>query len=140
MGIFKKSSLDEITLNDFQEAVFKCFSGGITSIAPLGYSGEDVYLFGTSRRSEVSIRMHSGDAKMLITDTEGAFIFYGGFDIDFGVEFVSEQYWQIFNKVKDKIQTKMPKLPQFKDLKVNKDMTYTEGFEMMKIIQARHFI
>lgn len=103
-----KTSLDQITKETFKEAVFLCYKDGITSKAPLGWSGDSIVLFGTEedgRKSLVSIRNYCGNAELLITDMDGYFLFYGRFSIDLGIEFVVDQYWQIFNLVKDKIET-----------------------------------
>ena len=100
-----KENLYEITKETFKEAIFLAYKGGITSLAPLGFSGDTIVIHGsksekTSRVSQVSVRNYSGDAELLITDKEGHFLFYGRYRVDLGLDFLVEQYWSIFNNVK----------------------------------------
>lgn len=90
-----KKDIDEITIQTFRDAVFLCYKVGITSIAPLGCSGDTILLHGdeeNGRESVVSIRNYSGDAELLITDKQGKFLFYGIFSIDLNIDFVVNQY------------------------------------------------
>lgn len=63
---------------DFLKVAKQIKTAQITSRACLGYSSKDIYLHGTSRRDEVSMRNHSGMYSMLITDYKGSFLFNGG--------------------------------------------------------------
>jgi len=139
-----KQSLDEINLETFKEAIFLAYRDGITTTAPLGFSGDDVVLYGTHqsdpwRTSVITIRNHSHDAKLLITDTKGNFLFYGGFDINLGVEFIAQKYLEIFEELKPHIETEIKELSQFK-LKFSKDMKLSEGFKMLKVFQKNEAI
>jgi len=101
-----KNSLEDITRDDFRDALGLAFRDGITSHAPLGYSGDDVVLHGTAKggRSRlITVRNHSGMAELLITNAVGNFLYLGKFDIDFGDEFISNQFWLTYRLVKDKI-------------------------------------
>lgn len=136
----RKDDLQQITKKLFKEALFLCYKDGITSIAPLGFSGDTIILHGsknlsTSRVSQVSIRNYSNDAELLITDAKGNFLFYGRFDINLGVEFVINQYWAIFNKVKDKIGIVLPDLSNFKNIKFHENCSHSIGFDMLKAYQ-----
>jgi len=138
--LIKKESIDEITKNTFKEAIFLSYKDGIKTIAPLGLSGDDIVIFGKkkdNRKSIVSIRNYCGDAELLITDINGHFIFYGRYDIDMGIDFVCEQYWQMFNKVKNKIETIMPNKSKFENLKINSDCEVSEEFAMLKAYQEK---
>jgi hypothetical protein len=49
-----------------------------------------------SRNKEISLRLHSGSVKMLITDSIGNFLFYGGYDTSlFPISFIANQYYAI---------------------------------------------
>lgn len=104
----KKRRINEVTRELFAEAVRLCFRDGIKERAPLGYRGDTIMLFGESRRSEVSVFNHSGDAKMLITDSAGRFLFYGGFHLGFGVDFIANHYYNIFCLVEQNIEGTAP--------------------------------
>lgn len=133
-----KKNISEITEELFKEAIFLCYKGGITSRAPLGFSGDDILLLGKAeggRKGLVSIRNYCGDAEMLITDMDGKFLFYGRYDIDLGVDFVVSQYWQMFNLIKDKINTVVEQKSKFKNLSEAEHCTYSEGFNLLRSYQ-----
>lgn len=131
----KKKKLSEITRATFKEAIELAYKEGITSVAPLGCSGDTIIIHQgegnntTSRQSQVSIRNYGGDAELLITDMDGNFLFYGRFRIDHGKTFVINQYWRIFNLVKDKIETIVKRE---KKLVIADHATKTIGFEILK--------
>lgn len=134
----KQDDICLITKQTFEKAIFLAYRDGITSLAPLGYSGESVILFGSQangRQSLISIRNHSGNPELLITDTHGAFLFYGKYDINLGVDFISEQYWQIFNLMKDKVEKKLMKTSSFADIDFSPNLELSEGFSIMKAYQ-----
>lgn len=134
-----QESIDNVNLSLIEKAIFVAYREGVTSVAPLGYGGETILLYGKNepkRVSQISIRNHSGDAKLLITDSKGSFIFYGGFDIDLGVDFVANAYMGIINSVKDKIDTDMPNI-EFCGLKEAENCRHSEGFEMMRLFHMR---
>jgi hypothetical protein len=106
-------SLDDITQATFEQAVYLAFYRGTTHEALLGSSGDTIILYaaaatGVTRCSQVSVRKYNSDAELLITDTEGQFLFYGRFSIALGARFVVEQYWQIFQLLRPKIDTSVP--------------------------------
>lgn len=106
--------LNKITKKDFKEGILKCIKGGTTSVAPLGSSGLDIHLHGssnkkTSRVSQVSVRLHNKDVTLLLTDTEGNFLFYGHYHLCHGVDFIAKEYFQIFKINKKWIISKAPK-------------------------------
>jgi len=135
----KKAYLSKITKKTFKDAIFLAYKDGITSIAPLGFSGSTIILHGksdeiTSRISQVSIRNYCGSVELLITDKKGSFLFYGRYDIGMGLDFVLEQYWQIFNNVKVNIK-KIMKKTEFKDMKIAKDVKISAGFRILSAYQ-----
>lgn len=68
--------------------------------APLGCSGDTFILFGKSRRREISLRLHSGDVKMLMTDNAGGFLFHGGYDLALlPVNFIAKEYYRIIQNL-----------------------------------------
>lgn len=98
---FLKSELSEITLELLSEVITYAYSQGHKSYAALGCSGDDFLLYGESRRREISLRLHSGDVKLLVTDNIGNFLFNGGFDTSLlPVSFIANQYYYIIQNVK----------------------------------------
>lgn len=98
--------LEAISRNTFKDAIELCYRDGVTSKAPLGFSGDTVVIFGKEeggRISLVSVRNHSGSAELLITDVDGNFLFLGKYLKRFGTEFIANQYWLIFKLVKSEI-------------------------------------
>ncbi len=136
-----KKSLAEINLTAFKEAIFLCYKDGITSCAPLGFSGDTIVLFElkdenkSGRVSQVSIRNYCNDAELLITDIKGNFLFYGRFDINFGVSFLAKFYLKIFNSVKHMIEHDMPNTSNFSKLKIPLNVKKTIGFDMIRAFQ-----
>lgn len=133
-------SLNKVTKKLFKEAIFFAYKGGITSVAPLGFSGETILLYaknGESRKSQVSIRNYGNDAELLITDIDGNFIFYGRFHISNGIGFVLDQYWNIFKSVRSKIEYKMKDRPDFAKLQVTNKAIPTIGFDMLNSYQQK---
>lgn len=70
--------MKKLTYSDFLKVCNQIKNAEITSKACLGYSSNSIYLNGTSRVNEVSIRNHSGMYSMLITNESGMFYFNGG--------------------------------------------------------------
>jgi len=133
-----KTELSEITKELFKEAVFLSYKDGITSLAPFGFSGDDILLFGSEkdgRKSVVSVRNYSGSTELLITDLKGRFLFYGRYLIDLGIDFVTDQYWNIFQLLKNKIEIEVEKISDFKDVELSKDCKLTIGFEILSAYQ-----
>lgn len=133
-----KSSLDEITLETFREAIFLCYKDGITSVAPLGFSGDTVLVYakdGVPRQSQISIRNYSNDAELLITDLKGGFVFYGRLSVSLGLEFIAFEYFRIFRKVKDRIPAILPARPDFSKCEIGDNAVPTIGFKMLEAYQ-----
>lgn len=98
---FFQTRVDEISIELITKVIENSLSEGHNSFAPLGCSGDDFMLFGESRRKEISLRLHSGDVKLLITDNAGNFLFYGGFDSALlPISFIAKQYYDIIQNVK----------------------------------------
>lgn len=136
----EKEDISEITKETFKEAIYLAYRDGITSKAPLGFSGDTIIIHGdknetTSRVSQVSVRNYCGDAELLITDQVGNFLFYGRFRIDLGVEYVVEQYWNIFNLVKDSIKDIVIRKSSFKNIQIPDNCPITEGFKILELAQ-----
>ena len=137
----RTKKLNKITYELFQKAIFLSYRDGITTMAPLGFSGDDIVIYGESgeggRKSIVSIRNYCGSAELLITDNKGNFLFYGRYDIRLGIEFLCKQYFKIFQLVKDEINGELPEKEDFAKVKLNDNCTLSEGFEMMKAYQEK---
>lgn len=136
-----KQDLLCITQSTFEQAFFLAYRDGITSIASLGFSGDDIILYEggqnekVSRVSRVSVRNYGNDVELLITDRVGNFLFYGRYAIDLGVEFVARTYWHTFETLRPYIDTELPKSRSFTFADVNPNATYSEGFAILKAYQ-----
>lgn len=111
---FTKENLSDITLQDFKTVMAVSLKSGINHIAPLGCSGDDFNLYGRfisssettdgnwKRESCVSIRNYCGTPELLISDKTGNTLYYGRF-YHMKLEDMAEEYFRIFNMLKDKI-------------------------------------
>jgi hypothetical protein len=70
---FLKSNIDDISIKLLEEVIEHAYTAGHSSFAPLGCSGDDFILFGLPRRKEITIKLHSGTVKLLVTDNCGQF-------------------------------------------------------------------
>ena len=136
--ILIKNSLDKITRPLFKKAIFECYRKGITSTAPLGWSGDNILLYGNEeghRVSVISIRNYCGSAELLITDKKGHFLFYGRYDVNLGLEFIAEQYYQIFRLVKHKIEAEIEQVSAFNNTPIECDCGPIKGFNSLIKVQ-----
>lgn len=136
----KREKLDDITLEDIKEAIYLVMTQPITSVAPLGFCGEDYYLYGNKltkeekertgnwRTSQISFRNYCNMPEMLICDKVGNFLFYGKFDVN-DYELVANEYYNIFLKLKDKINIENP-IIRISNIDFS-NVEYTKGFDMM---------
>ena len=95
--------IKKIDLEHFIDTCNKIKNEPITSKAPLGYSTNSILLHGENRKSEVSIRNHSGMFSMLITTQDGRFLFNGGASMKLTVETAAYILYMAFIMVKDQI-------------------------------------
>lgn len=141
------SYLDAVTPDLFREAILLAYSGGITSIAPLGRSGDTIILYDApkgkkypdgnivTRPSQISVRNYCGDAELLITDEMGNFLFYGRYHINLGFDFVVDEYYRIFEKVKDRILGDLKERNNITSV-ISENAQKTEGFGMLSAYDA----
>lgn len=131
----KNTPIDELTEDDFKVAIHVAYSGGITNIAPLGYSGDTLVLSvngnieGTSRPSKVSFRNFNGSVEALITSKDGAFLYHGRYDYRLGLEFSASEYWKAFNNVKHLIDKTMGNSEK---LEVDENARFSDGFTILE--------
>jgi hypothetical protein len=98
---FLQNDISNITIELLIEAITYSYVEGHNSYAPLGCGGDDFIMYGESRRKEISVRLHSGDVKLLVTDSIGGFLFHGGFDTGLlPISFIAKQYYDIIQNVK----------------------------------------
>ena len=98
---YHKTDLNEITVDLIKKVINEAQTQGHNRYAPLGCSGDDYFLFGESRRRQISLRLYSGDVELLVTDNAGGFLFYGRFDnAHLPISFIAEQYFNIIQNVK----------------------------------------
>jgi hypothetical protein len=97
---FIQNKVSDISEELIQDVIKIAKGEGHKSHAPLGCSGDTFILYGESRRREISLRLHSGDVKMLITDNAGGFLFYGGYDLSLlPIKFIAKEYRRIIQNV-----------------------------------------
>lgn len=103
---YKKDNLDDITLDYMKEMAIITMASGITEFAIIGCSGATYYLYGESRKAEVSFRNYCGTLEMLITDLNGRIIIYNKLN---GLPFdeLIEEYYRQFLIVKHLIETEV---------------------------------
>lgn len=109
---YHTTDIDTLDESVFFNAIKDAIDGGVTSAAPLGYSGQDFLLHGKSfrgRESVVSIRMHSGTIELLVTDIRGRFLVYNRLNIDLPIGYIAKEHYRSFNLVKHIIKTKLKK-------------------------------
>lgn len=139
-----QTDLSLVTKDLMKQAFWLALRDGVTIVAPLGFSGDTIMLFGDEynqdrghRQSSVSFRMYCENVEMLITDIKGNFLFYGRYRKEIGVEVVLEEYWRMFNLVKPFILRELPSVE--KRLNINPKVTYTEGWIMLGKKIPTHF-
>lgn len=126
--------ISRVTLQLFKDAYFLAYKDGITSCAPLGFSGDTILLFGDEkggRKSVVSLRNYGNDIELLITDLGGSFIFHGRYHVSMGVEFIVHEYFKIFEQCKQFIQTCIPTRPDFANLDIPENVKVSQGWDML---------
>ncbi|WP_428657594.1 hypothetical protein [Runella sp.] len=104
LGKVHKEAITEITKDDFCRAIALAIIGGTSHSSQYAESGSTIFIHGTSRVEQVSIRNYNGDPELLITDTQGKFLFYGRFARSIGIELLTEQYFNIFLLLRDQIK------------------------------------
>lgn len=113
---FSQNNIDSITKELLKEVIAYVILAPITSIAPLGFSGSDYYLYGKfiestksddgdwHRQSIVSIRNYNGCPELLITDKNGRFLFYGEYDVN-DYDFIVDRFYETIQLLKNKIDS-----------------------------------
>lgn len=97
---FKQNEVSDISEELIQDVIKLAKENGHKTHAPLGCSGDTFILYGESRRREISLRLHSGDVKLLVTDNVGGFLFYGGFNLYlFPIKFIAKEYYRVIKNV-----------------------------------------
>jgi hypothetical protein len=101
---YKKDNLDDITLDYMKEMAIIVMNSGIKHFAIVGCSGDTYFLYGESRKAQVSFRNYFGTLELLITDLNGRFITYNKLD---GLSFddLINEYYRQFLTVKHLINT-----------------------------------
>lgn len=138
---FHKDNIEAITKEFLKEVIAYIMLAPITNIAPLGFSGEDYYLYGRfikhtesedghwHRESIISLRNYCNNPELLITDKEGRFLFYGRYDVN-DYEFIADRFYETIQLLKNKIDTieKIKEIPKANFDKANLSV----GWDMLK--------
>lgn len=99
-----KASISDINIKSFEEAIAACFDGGIKNYAPLGFSSDDILLFGNvngGRHGVVSVRNHSDMCELLITDIGGHFLCLCKYSPKLTYPVIAFQFMEAFELVKN---------------------------------------
>lgn len=138
---FVKDNLDDITKEYMSMVAKVAMNTGISTIAPLGFSGDSFYLYGRfidnkesddgkwHRESVVSFRNYCDTLEMLITDKSGKFLIYTKKD---GLAFdeLIDSFYFDFCSVKSLIDGNVK--PTFEKTEINNDAQLSMGFEILK--------
>ena len=125
--------LENISLNDFINYVKKVRNDEITSVAPLGFSGENYIVFENKNKSslrscELSFRKYCNECELLITDYEGNFLTYSKLNFCFDDEFIGTNFYNLFLQLKPYMNKVIKKI----DEPINFDkVKFSIGFEMI---------
>ena len=115
---------------------------GISSVAPLGFSGDTYYMFGKMidakesedgkwhRVSQVTFRNYCGTLEMLITSKNGHFLIYNKLDC-LSYDEIIDEYYREFCLVKHLIETEVISTFDKDNIKLNKNYELSEGFEIL---------
>lgn len=125
--------LDKITLKDFKDGIIHCLEGGLNYYAPLGSAGNNYLLYGKRtadehRVSHVSLRLYNKDVELLLTDTQGSFLFYGRHHLSRGLDYISKSYYKIFRDNLKDIKGKIKSRPDVSELRRDMFKEYKKAF------------
>lgn len=100
-----KSDVNDITIEDFREVLETVLNGKITSIAPLGFSSDNIYLYnnkteGVSWSGCVKIRTWSNMPELLIGNKAGKWLCHMNIDRLMGFEYILTEFHRAFENVK----------------------------------------
>ncbi|NMB70171.1 hypothetical protein GYA27_03155 [candidate division WWE3 bacterium] len=137
---FRKDNLDEITKEYMGGVLTAAMNCGISSVAPLGFSGDDFYMYGKfinkdesesgswKRESVVSLRNYCNSPQLLITDKDGMFLVYSTYD---GLPFndLLDMIYDDFIRVKKLINKKAS--ATFKKQDKTDDVEFSWAFDML---------
>jgi len=134
----RQQKLRKVNLDLVKKGVFLAFRDGITSRAPLGWSGDTIILFGDEkegRRSVISLRNHCGDVELLVTDVNGHFLFCGKYDPNLGIEWVASLHYDTIKRLRPFVEIEVEQ-KFMKDIKDAPHVEISDGFEWLKIVQS----
>ncbi|MDQ0062359.1 hypothetical protein [Paenibacillus harenae] len=131
--------MKQLTITDFVNGVEVITGGRITSVAPLGYSGNDLVLDGQrrnesgKRESLVSLRRYCDTAELLITDKEGRFLTYQKYHFVLGTPFIAHKFFEAWNELSDFIEKDMN---EDVETVFAKDATWSVGFRILALANS----
>jgi hypothetical protein len=107
---FRVKEVDQITVELLKAVIAEAHIAGHSSFAPLGCSGQTYIIHQLEgehksiRSSQISLRKHSGNVELLITNKQGVFLFHGKYDTElYGFEFIANEYFRMLQNVKQHI-------------------------------------
>lgn len=138
-----KSSVNEITKEDFREALETVLNGKVTTIAPLGFSGDQFYLYDNPTMKEdgirkiswsgcVTIRTWSDMPELLIGNKAGRWLCHLKIDRIMGFDYILNEFHRQFENTKHLID-KFDR--DEKKVEVSEDVGYAAGFKILELAQ-----
>jgi hypothetical protein len=133
-----KTDVNEITKLDFRDALEIVWNGKVTTIAPLGFSGDNLYLYnnkteGKSWSGCVTMRTHSGMPELLIANKAGRWLSFMKVDPLMDFEYVLDEFYRQFENVKHLIDGFHDKENA---VEFSADVQYSAGFKLLELAQS----
>ena len=120
--------IKKLTLNDFIKGVKTIDNSKIKSVAPLGMSGDTVYLSGNNRVSEVSLRKYNNSCELLITDENGTFLTYSKLHLSLSVDYISQKWFDLYKELEPLINTSIDDY----NIELSNNYKLSNGFELLQ--------
>lgn len=100
-----KTDVNDITKDDFRQALETILNGKVTTLAPLGFSGDKLYLYdnrtkGVSHSGCVTMRTWSNMPELLIGNKAGRWLCHLKIDRIMGFDYILNEFHRQFENVK----------------------------------------
>lgn len=135
-----KNNLNDITKEDFRKALETLWEGEITTIAPMGYKSNDVYLYNNPTPKEngkgtipwsgcVLMNMWCDIPTLLIGNKAGKWLTKLKIDRVMGFDYILNEFYRSFKNVKHLIDRE-DRVDH--EAKVIENVEFTVGFEIIE--------
>lgn len=139
-----KKNVDDITKDDFREALETILNGKVTTVAPLGFSGDSLYLYNNPTPREngegniswsgcVTMRTWCDIPVLLIGNKEGIWLCCLKINRVMGFDYILNEFHRAFENVKHLIDRhdKHEHEVEFHD-----DVKVSEGFKILELARS----